>query len=51
MTLPASRSSLPAYGLRAWADVDLAALGRNLAAVRAALPAGLRVISVVKANA
>jgi len=51
MTPPPFRSPLPAHGLRAWAVVDLAALARNLAAVRAALPAGLRLISVVKANA
>ena len=37
--------------MRSWAAVDLAALERNLRAIRQALPAHLRYISVVKANA
>lgn len=43
--------SPPSPGLRAWAEIDLAALRRNVAAIRASLPAGTRVIAVVKANA
>ena len=37
--------------LRAWAAVNLGALERNLKSIRAALPAHLQYISVVKANA
>lgn len=37
--------------LRCWAEIDLAALERNLRLIRAALPAGLRYVAVVKADA
>lgn len=37
--------------LRAWAEIDLAALERNLHAIRRGLPPHLRTIAVVKANA
>ncbi|MEO6487950.1 MAG: alanine racemase, partial [Thermoanaerobaculia bacterium] len=34
-----------------WADIDSAAFGRNLEAVASRLPAGSRLIAVMKANA
>lgn len=37
--------------LRCWAEIDLAALERNLHKIRAALPTGIKYISVVKADA
>ncbi len=37
--------------LRCWAEIDLAALERNLNRIRAALPQGIKYISVVKADA
>lgn len=37
--------------IRAWATINLGAIERNLRAIRRALPAHLRYISVVKANA
>jgi len=37
--------------MRCWAEIDLAALERNLALIRKSLPAGVRLISVVKADA
>lgn len=37
--------------LRAWAEVDLGSLERNLASIRAALPPYLKYIAVVKADA
>lgn len=43
---PASR--LP---LRCWAEIDLAALERNLRLIRASLPAHIRYVAVVKADA
>ena len=46
MSLPNSR--LP---LRCWAEIDLAALERNLRLIRATLPAPMRYVSVVKADA
>jgi alanine racemase len=46
MTPPNSR--LP---LRCWADIDLAALERNLRLIRASLPAHIRYVAVVKADA
>lgn len=46
MNPPTSR--LP---LRCWAEIDLAALERNLRLIRAALPAHMRYVSVVKADA
>lgn len=36
---------------RCWAEIDLAAFERNLKRIQAALPAGVRYISVVKADA
>ena len=41
-------SNLP---LRCWAEIDLAALERNLNQIKNALPAGIRYIAVVKADA
>lgn len=41
-------SSLP---LRCWAEIDLAALERNLRLIRAALPGHMRYVAVVKADA
>ena len=41
----------PASGLRCWAEIDLAALERNLRLIRASLPAGIRYVAVVKADA
>lgn len=37
--------------MRCWAEIDLAALERNLRLIRAALPEGIRYVSVVKADA
>lgn len=37
--------------LRCWAEIDLAALERNLNKIRSALPEGIQYISVVKADA
>jgi alanine racemase len=37
--------------LRCWAEIDLAALERNLKLIRASLPAGMRYVAVVKADA
>src|SRR4051812_40212678 len=37
--------------LRCWAEIDLAALERNLRLIRASLPAGIRYVAVVKADA
>jgi alanine racemase len=37
--------------LRCWAEIDLAALERNLKLIRAALPPGMRYVAVVKADA
>lgn len=36
---------------RCWAEIDLAALERNLKSIRAALPASIRYVAVVKADA
>jgi alanine racemase len=41
-------ASLP---LRCWAEIDLAALERNLRLIRASLPAHMRYVAVVKADA
>jgi len=38
-------------GMRCWAEIDLAALERNLVLIRKSLPAGVRLLSVVKADA
>jgi alanine racemase len=43
-----STSRLP---LRCWAEIDLAALERNLRLIRASLPAHMRYVAVVKADA
>jgi alanine racemase len=43
-----SASPLP---LRCWAEIDLAALERNLRLIRASLPAHIRYVAVVKADA
>ncbi|MCF3649668.1 alanine racemase [Synoicihabitans lomoniglobus] len=42
------RAQLP---LRCWAEIDLAALERNLRRIRAALPVHMRYVAVVKADA
>jgi alanine racemase len=45
-------SSLPTTRpLRCWAEIDLAALARNLKLIRAALPPHMRYVAVVKADA
>lgn len=41
-------SSLP---LRCWAEIDLAALERNIKSIRSALPSHIRFVAVVKADA
>ena len=46
MNPPSSR--LP---LRCWAEIDLAALERNLRLIRASLPAHMRYVAVIKADA
>ena len=38
-------------GMRCWAEIDLAALERNLVLIRKSLPSGARLLSVVKADA
>lgn len=43
-----ANSGLP---LRCWAEIDLAALERNLRLIRASLPAHMRYVAVVKADA
>ena len=43
-----ANSSLP---LRCWAEIDLAALERNLRLIRASLPPHIRYVAVVKADA
>jgi alanine racemase len=43
--------STPALPLRCWAEIDLAALERNLKLIRASLPAHIRYVAVVKADA
>ena len=37
--------------LRPWAEIDLAALERNVRLIRASLPHGMRYVAVVKADA
>jgi alanine racemase len=46
-------STAPGSGLplRCWAEIDLAALERNLRLIRASLPAHMRYVAVVKADA
>ncbi len=41
----------PSLPLRCWAEIDLAALERNLRLIRASLPPGIRYVAVVKADA
>jgi alanine racemase len=41
----------PARPLRCWAEIDLAALERNLRLIRASLPPHMRYVAVVKADA
>ncbi len=41
----------PSRPLRCWAEIDLAALERNLKLIRAALPPHIRYVAVVKADA
>ena len=45
------RPSAPTPGSRAWVEVDLAALDRNVGRIKAALPTRVRYVAVVKANA
>ena len=45
---PTPHSGLP---LRCWAEIDLAALERNLRLIRASLPAHIRYVAVIKADA
>lgn len=46
-----SLESRPKRSLRCWAEIDLAALARNLKLIRAALPPHMRYVAVVKADA
>jgi alanine racemase len=49
---PGNRAmSVDPGSLRCWAEIDLAALERNLRAIRASLPPHMRYVSVVKADA
>ena len=43
--------SHPSTPLRCWAEIDLAALERNLRLIRASLPPHIRYVAVVKADA
>jgi alanine racemase len=43
--------SAPQLPLRCWAEIDLAALERNLRLIRASLPAHIKYVAVVKADA
>lgn len=43
--------TLDVQSKRCWVEIDLAALERNLKSIRAALPANIRYVSVVKADA
>jgi alanine racemase len=43
--------SPPQLSLRCWAEIDLAALERNLRFIRASLPAHIKYVAVVKADA
>jgi alanine racemase len=44
-------SQAPEIPARCWAEIDLAALDRNLRLIRASLPAHIRYVAVVKADA
>ena len=44
-------SAAPQPPLRCWAEIDLAALERNLKLIRASLPARIKYVAVVKADA
>jgi alanine racemase len=44
-------SAAPQLPLRCWAEIDLAALERNLRLIRASLPSHIRYVAVVKADA
>ncbi|MEX2043994.1 MAG: alanine racemase [Opitutus sp.] len=46
-----SSPATPPRALRCWAEIDLAALERNLKLIRASLPAHMRYVAVVKADA
>ena len=41
----------PSLPLRCWAEIDLAALERNIKSIRSALPSRIRFVAVVKADA
>ncbi|MGF1531345.1 MAG: alanine racemase [Puniceicoccaceae bacterium] len=49
MSAPSPGSAPPGY--RCWAEIDLSALEENVRRIRAAIPATMQYISVVKANA
>ncbi len=44
-------SAAPQFARRAWVEIDLAALERNLGKIKSALPAHMRYVAVVKADA
>ncbi len=48
---PVSTTPHSGLPLRCWAEIDLAALERNLRLIRASLPAHIRYVAVVKADA
>lgn len=51
---PSPRTAKPVFSdppLRCWAEIDLAALERNLKRIQSALPRGVRYVAVVKADA
>ena len=48
---PELEGARPALSARCWAEIDLAALDRNLRLIRAALPPHIRYVAVVKADA
>lgn len=45
-----SSASAPSHALRCWAEIDLAALDRNLRLIRASLPPHISYVAVVKAD-
>jgi len=51
LPVPPENSSSPGLRPRCWAQIDLAALERNLRRIRASLPAHMRYVAVVKADA
>ncbi|KXU36594.1 alanine racemase [Cephaloticoccus primus] len=49
--MSATAATTPHHSHRCWAQIDLAALERNLRLIRASLPAHMRYVAVVKADA